>query len=177
MREEIYRMRLPFAAALLLGLSVTAMAQCPVAEIEKALAAPLDGLMMSEQPVQDIQSTEGGVWRIYRGQDGRLHSIIRIDAGESGMSERRLSIHGTADYGIAVTRIDYLRHAFIEEGGPNGTVRRTTDYFYFCGGKLHVPPEQYATVNGADYAKAGEGAQKAMLLDRDMADVTKDLKR
>ncbi len=170
-------MRLPFAAALLLGFSATAMAQCPVAEIEKALAAPLDGLQMSEQPVQDVQSTEGGVWRIYRAQNGSLHSVIRIDAGESGMSERRLSIHGTADYGIAVSRIDYLRHAFIEDGGPNGTVRRTTEYFYFCGGKLHVPPEQYATMNVVDYAKAGEGAQNAMLLDKDIADVTNGLKR
>jgi hypothetical protein len=32
-------------------------------------------------------------------------------------------------------------------------------------------------MNVADYAKAGEGAQNAMLLDKDIADVTNGLKR
>ena len=93
------------------------------------------------------------------------------------MSERRLSVVSPRAYGIAVTRVDYLRHAFIDEAGPNGTARRTTEYFYYCDGKLYVPPVEYATLDGAEYAKAGADAQKAMLGDKDVADVTKSLAR
>lgn len=170
-------MRLSIAAAVMIGFCGTALAECPVADIEKALNLPLDGLKMTEQEVEDIQSTEGGVWRIYRREDGNVQSIVRIDGGESGMSERRLGIHSMVDYGIAVTRVDYLRHAFIEEGGPNGTVKRTTEYFYFCGGKLHLPPADYATPDLAAYSAAGQGAMDTMVRDKDVADLTKGLAR
>ena len=162
---------------LLLGFSTATRADCPVADIEKALAVPLEGLRKVERAVTDVQSTEGGVWRIYRRKDGRLTSLLRIDGGESGMSERRLSIVSPKAYGIAVTRVDYLRHAFIDNGGPNGTAKRTTEYFYYCGGKLYVPPMEYATLDGAVCTKAGEDAQKAITADKDVADVTKGLKQ
>lgn len=154
----------------------TALADCPVDRIEKALGTSLDGMKKVERPVTDIQSTEGGVWRIYRKKDGSLATLLRIDGGESGMGESRLSVVSPDAYGISVTRVDYLRHAFIDDGGPNGTARRTTEFFYFCSGKLHVPPEQYATMDG-NYAKAGAEAQKVMLLDKDVAALTKALKR
>ena len=154
----------------------TALAECPVSEIETALGAPLDGMKRVEREVSDIQSTEGGLWRIFQKEDGSLATLIRIDGGESGMGERRLSVVSPDAYGISVTRVDYLRHAFLEEGGPNGTAKRTTDYFYYCGGKLHLPPEQFATMDG-NYAKAGADAQKAMITDKDVADVTKGLAR
>ena len=93
------------------------------------------------------------------------------------MSERRLSIHGNAEYGIAVTRVDYLRHAFVDDGGPNGTARRSTEYFYFCDGKLHLPAEQYATMDGAAYAEAGEAARDAMLGAGLVSNAAKQLKR
>jgi hypothetical protein len=154
----------------------TALADCPVGEIEKALDAPLDGLVKVEREVSDIQSTEGGIWRIFQKEDGGLSSLVRIDGGESGMGQRRLSVVSPDAYGISVTRVDYLRHAFLEEGGPNGTAKRTTEYFYFCDGKLHLPPEQFATMGGT-YAKSGADAQKAMITDKDVADVTKGLAR
>lgn len=154
----------------------TALADCPVDRIEKALAAPLDGVKKVERPVTDVQSTEGGVWRIYRRKDGSLATLVRIDAGESGMNETRLAVLNPNAYGITTTRVDYLRHAFLAEGGPNGTARRTTEYFYFCNGKLHLPPEQFATM-GEGYAPAGAAAQKAMLEDKDVAAMTKALKR
>lgn len=154
-----------------------ALAGCPIDTIEKALGAPLDGLKNTEREVSDVQSTEGGIWRIYRKKGGQLNSLVRIDGGESGMSERRLSMVSPAAYGIAVTRVDYLRHAFIESGGPNGTAKRTTEYFYYCDGKLYVPPAEYATLDGSEYAKAGAAAQHAMVDDKDVVDVTKGLKR
>jgi hypothetical protein len=153
-----------------------ALAECPVGDIEKALGAPLDGLKKVEREVSDVQSTEGGVWRIFETEDGSLATLLRIDGGESGMGERRLSVVSPDAYGISVTRVDYLRHAFLEEGGPNGTAKRTTEYFYYCGGKLHLPPEQFATMDG-NYAKAGADAQRVMITDKDVADVTKRLAR
>ena len=155
-----------------------ALADCPVEAIEKALGTSLDGLKKVERPVTDIQSTEGGVWRIYRKKDGRLATLVRLDGGESGMGERRLSVVSPDAYGISVTRVDYLRHAFIDEAGPNGTAKRTTQYFYYCSGKLYVPPQLYSTavINDA-YAKEGADAQKAMLLDKDIAELAKTLKR
>lgn len=165
------------AALLLASASLAAADECPVAEIEKALSGPLEDTAMTEREVSDIQSTEGGVWRIHRAEDGRVAGILRIDGGESGMSERRLGIVSANAYGIAVTRVDYLRHAFIDGGGPNGTAKRMTEYFYFCGGKLVVPPAEYATMDVDAYAKAGEEARKAMVLDKDVAEFTKGLAR
>lgn len=170
-------MKTLFTMIFLACASGTALAGCPVDAIEKSLTTQLDGLKKIERPVTDVQSTEGGVWRIYRKKDGRLSTLVRIDAGESGMNEKRLGVVGPDAYGIAVTRIDYLRHAFIDEGGPNGTAKRTTEYFYFCGGKLYEPPREYATLDSVEYPKAGAAAQKAMLDDKDVSDVTKGLKR
>jgi hypothetical protein len=102
---------------------------------------------------------------------------VRLDGGESGSSERRLSIVSGEAYGIAVTRIDYLRHAFIDEAGPNGTAKRTTEFFYVCGGKLYMPPAQFATPDLEAYAAAGAEAIRMMVLDKDVADVTAGLKR
>lgn len=161
----------------LLGLCPAAFAECPVGNIEKALGASLEGLRKTEREVSDVQSTEGGVWRIYRRKDGTLNSIVRLDGGESGMSERRLSVINARTYGISVTRVDYLRHAFIDQAGPNGTAKRTTDYYYFCNGKLVVPAAEYATVDTAAYARAGEEARSAMVLDRDIASDTRALAR
>lgn len=154
-----------------------ALADCPVGDIEKALTTPLDGLKKIERPVSDVQSTDGGVWRIYRKKDGRLANLVRIDAGESGMGERRLSVVSPDAYGISVTRVDYLRHAFIDDAGPNGTAKRTTEYFYFCGGKLYEPPREYATLDSVEYPKSGDAAKKAMLDDKDVLELTKALKR
>lgn len=165
------------ATALLLAACTAARAECPVGEIEKALGAPLDGLNVTETSVTDIQSTEGGVWRSYRHADGTLSTLMRIDGGESGMGEMRLSIVSADAYGIAKTRVDYLRHAFIDEAGPNGTAKRTTEYFYYCGGKLYLPPDMYATLDNGPYAKAGAESQTRMLTDKDVAASVNFLKR
>ena len=171
-------MKASLATALLLATATAALAdECPVSRIEEALTAPLDQMKMTERSVTDIQSTEGGVWRIYAGPEGGVHTIVRLDGGESGSSERRLSIIDDEAYGITVTRIDYLRHAFIDEAGPNGTAKRTTDFFYVCGGKVYLPPAQFATPDLEAYAATGAEAIRMMVLDKDVADVTAGLKR
>lgn len=160
----------------LLMSSTAAFAGCDLDAISTALDAPLDTMTPKEIEVTDVQSTEGGVWRIYREPGGRLNTIIRIDAGESGMQETRLSVVNRAAYGIASTRVDYLRHAFVEDG-PFGIARRTTDYYYFCDGKPYVPGENGAMVDREQYPKDAMDKRKLMLDDKDVAEVTKGLKR
>lgn len=171
-------MKLPLSLAVLLATTIAASAaECPLGEIEKALSSSLDGLKKLEREVTDVQSTEGGLWEIYREKDGRVHSIIRIDGGESGMGERRLSTVSRKAYGIAVTRVDYMRHAFLEDKGPNATASRKTDYYYYCDGKLYLPPADAAMFDIEAYKANGNDARKLMVLDKDVADFTKGLAR
>lgn len=157
-------------------LASPAMADCDLDAIARALDAPLTAMKPTERDVSDVQSTEGGVWQIYREKDGRLHTIIRIDGGESGRNDTRLSVVNRKTYGIARTRTDYIRHAFVEEG-PFGIARRTTEYFYYCDGKAYVPGPNGATVDLEQYPKDAAAAQKAMLDDKDVAAFTKGLQR
>ena len=166
---------MPLAAVL--AFASSAWADCDPGTIERALGSSLAGLKSLERDVTDVQSTEGGQWTIYRETDGRVHTIVRIDGGESGRLDTRLSIVNRKTYGIATTRTDYLRHAFIEDGGPNGTARRTTDYFYYCDGKLYIPPTDYFMGDLDAYKARGADMQKMMVLDKDVAGFTKGLAR
>lgn len=164
-------------AILAAATSPATSAECPLDRIEAALASSTAGLRQLDRDVTDVQSTEGGIWQIFREKDGRVHSIIRIDAGESGRSEFRLSVVNRKSYGIAATRIDYVRHAFIEDAGPNAIVRRTTDYYFFCNGELFLPPRNFSTVDLDAYRGNGQEIQKMMLTDKDIASFTKGLAR
>jgi hypothetical protein len=152
-------------------------AECPLGEIETALNVPLDKMKPLEREVSDIQSTDGGTWSIYREKDGRVNTITRIDLGESGRGEIRLSIVNRATYGIAKTRTDYIRHAYLEDQGPFAFHKVTTEYFFYCDGKVYLPGETGATMDLAQYKKDGTEAQAAFLSSKDVADFTKGLKR
>ena len=152
-------------------------AGCPLSEIEKALAAPLDKMKPLERDVTDIQSTEGGRWQIYREKDGRVNTIIRGDYGESGRGEMRLSIVNRNTYGIAKTRIDYIRHAFLEDQGPFAFHKVTTEYFFYCDGRLYLPTDVSATMDIDQYKKDGADVLASFLSAKDVADFTKGLKQ
>lgn len=163
---------------LLLGLSGPALAaECPLPKIEQALNAPLDKMKPLERDVSEVQSTEGGLWQIYREKDGRVNTIIRADLGESGRGELRLSIVNRNTYGIARKRIDYIRHAFLEDQGPFAFHKVTTEYFFYCDGKLYLPGETGATMDLSQYKKDGDEVLAAFLSAKDVADFTKGLKR
>ena len=168
-------MKWPLSLVCMLSAATPAAADCALDKIETALSAPLDGLKRLDRDVTDVQPTEGGQWQIYREADGRVNTIFRVDGGESGMGERRLSIVNRKTYGIAVTRVDYMRHAFVEDAGPNATAKRTTDYYYYCDGKLYLPPEGYSMVDATAYKASGLEAQAMMVKDKDVADFTKGL--
>lgn len=165
-----------FALAALCLSSSAALADCDLDAISRALDGKLDSMTPKEIEVSNVQSTEGGVWQIFREKDGRLNTIIRIDAGESGRQETRLSVVNRAAYGIAATRIDYLRHAFVEDG-PFGIARRTTTYYYYCDGKPHVPQGDGAMVDREQYPKDAMDQRALMLDDKDVAEITKGLRR
>jgi hypothetical protein len=167
-------MKLPLLLLILCASALPAAAECPLPEIEKALDAPLEKLKPLERNATDIQSTEGGRWFIYREKDGRVNTITRTDYGESGRSELRLSVVNRATYGIAKTRVDYIRHAFLE--GPFAIVRRTTEYYFYCDGKVYLPSPESATVDLEGYKKDAGDAQATFLSAKDVADFTKGLK-
>ncbi len=167
-------MKLAFLALCLS--STAALADCELAAISEALEASLEKMTPKEIEVTDVQSTEGGVWEIYREPDGRLNTIIRIDGGESGRQDTRLGVVNRSTYGIASTRTDYIRHAFIEDG-PFGIARKTTDFYYFCDGKPYVPAGDGAMVDLVEYPKKAMELRSLMLDDKDVAEITKGLKR
>ena len=160
--------------ALLLS-ATAAHAECPLDRIEAVLAASLDLMKPLERDASDAQSTEGGLWKLYREKDGRVHTIIRIDGGESGRNDTRLSIVDRQTYGIASTRTDYIRHAFLE--GPFATARVTTDYYFFCEGKVYLPDPSASMVDMEKYPKDAEEVRARMIEDKDVVDFTKGLKR
>lgn len=170
-------MKAHLSVMLLLASITPAYSACDVDAISRALDAPLAALKPLEIPVTEVASTEGGIWSIYREADGRLNTVARADYGESGRRELRLSVVNRSTYGIADTRVDYLRHAFLEDAGPNGTARRTTTYYYYCDGKALVPPAEASMVDGATYPKEAAAALKLMRDDPDIASFTIGLKK
>jgi hypothetical protein len=168
----MFRVLLSGFAALCLILPVQA-AECPLADIESILNAPLDGMTPIEKEVSEVQSTEGGGWQIYKDNKGRVHSIIRNDYGESGRGELRLSVFNGKAYGIARTRYGYIRHAFLE--GPFAIANRTTDYYFFCDGKVYLPAADGAMVDLEQYPKDAAEVQKAIVGSPDVAEFTKGL--
>ena len=170
-------MRVRTAVFAMIASATPALADCALDKIEAALAAPLDGLKRLDRDVSESQSTEGGAWIIYREKDGRVNTITRIDGGESGRQETRLSVVNRKTYGIASTRIDYMRHAFVEDAGPNAIVGRKTAYYFFCDGKLYLPPGEYAMMDTEAYKAAAGDALNLTVKDKDIADFTKGLAR
>jgi hypothetical protein len=167
-----------FLLICLLAVSPSAVlaTECDLDAISKALDAPLDGMKPYEREVAVSQSTEGGVWQVFHEKDGRLNSVIRIDAGESGRNDTRLSIVNRKAWGIASTRIDYNRHAFAEGGGPFAIVRKTTTHYFFCDGKLYTPPPEWSTT-GDDYAAAARETKDSFFKAEEIEDFVKGLTR
>ncbi len=159
------------ALSLLISVSAPMAIACDLGSITARLEEPLEIFSKIERDVSDVQSTEGGVWQIYREKDGRIHSIIRIDGGESGRNETRFSAVSRKDYGIAVTRLDYIRHAFVDTDTPFAVTRKTTNYYFFCDGKLYQPKPD-SSMLPESYGRDGNAARAVFLEAREIAEFT-----
>jgi hypothetical protein len=162
-------------AALLLSKAALA-AGCDLDAISAALDASLEGMKPYEREAVETQSTEGGGWQVFREKDGRLNTVVRSDFGESGRNDTRLSAVNRETWGISATRTDYNRHAFAEDGGPFAVVRKTTVYYFFCGGKLYTPPPEWSTT-GEDYAVEAGKAKEAFFKATEISEFVKGLTR
>ncbi|MBC8036970.1 MAG: hypothetical protein H7X89_07120 [Rhizobiales bacterium] len=163
---------------LLVGLTFSAAhAECPLYKISQALVAPIGGMTAINRDVTNIQSTEGGEWRIFRYENGRLNTILLKIYGETGNWEMRLSLINNATYGIASTHNSYNHH--IAGKDPFAIVRQSTEYYFYCDGKLYLPDRNDEMANSMidwqTYSKDGEEAKTMMLNDTDVADFIKDL--
>jgi len=168
------KLSIAFLALFFISSSAEA-AECALGKIEAALKAPLEGLRKLDRDASEPQSTEGGAWTIYREKDGRVNTIIRIDGGEGGRTDTRLSIVNRDTYGIARMQTDYIRHVYGE--GPFANVRQATDYYFFCGGKLYMADAQWSVVDPDAYPKAAAEARAIFLDSKDIAEFTKGLAR
>ena len=155
-------MRRLIGAAFLALISVPAAADCPkLRDIEERLAVPLPDRESEAIPVNDMQSSEGGEWRIYRDKKRKLTGIVRADLGEAGRAELRLAFLDRRNYAIRKTMFRYNGHFAM--GLPVAVVREESDIFYFCSGRLYTLSEEQAMV-GTDpaYVKAAEEAREAI---------------
>ena len=153
---------------LLLQLGSAGPAQsCDLDPLTAALAAPLEQRQALEFEVAVPQMTEGGVWRIYRDNTKNVTDILRLDGGESGRIETRLSFAGPRLYGISRTRFDYIRHAFLE--GPFAIARVETHFYYFCGGKPYAPPQDSTMLDNPVHVKEAEAARAGFLRAKEIA--------
>ena len=166
-------MKIIISSVVIVLSATTAHAACPLTSISEALAAPLDHMKPLVRAVTSMQSAEGGEWEIFREKDGRVHTIMRKDYGEGGRSEQRLTVVNRETYGIAKTSIGYIRHVIGD--GPFAVAGQTTQYYYFCGGKVFMPDENWGTVDREAYPKAAAEAKSTMLEDKDVADFTMGL--
>ncbi|SMQ71988.1 hypothetical protein SAMN06295905_1974 [Devosia lucknowensis] len=104
--------------------------------------------------VAEIQSTEGGEWKVWRDADGDTNEVARIDYGEMGRLETRMVVESTDAYAVLATRYGYAAPIYVEGAM---TVRVETDIYMFCDGELLTPPEDFGL--NEDYAKAAERAR------------------
>lgn len=104
--------------------------------------------------VSEVQSTEGGEWKLWQGSDGSTDEVARIDYGEMGRLVTRLFMDGATDYGITQTRYTYSVPIYVEN---SITTRIETDIFLFCDGKLLLPAEDFGV--DPDYAQRADDAR------------------
>lgn len=137
---------------------------CSPALFER-LDVPLREEADSSRDVAEIQSTEGGEWKIWQGADGATEEIARIDYGEMGRSEARLLVEGPNAYAITRTLYRYSVPIYVE---GSMTVRVETDIYMFCDGELLEPSEDFGS--DPEYAASAEAA-RAVFRAEEIADV------
>jgi len=121
-------------------MSTSALA-CDGGPLFELMDAPLPLQAGETFDVAEVQSTEGGEWKVYFAPDGKtVQNLERHDYGEGGRWAARLIVSSPDAYAIRNTTYGY--------SAPNNvsgatTIREETDIFIFCAGKLHLPEEEF----------------------------------
>jgi len=112
---------------------------CSVVELAKKVHEPLQAYRKKEVEARKWHSAEGGAWHTYVTRNGRLHSIVRIDYGETGRSQTRASFLDAKDFGIEVVTERYAEP--IGSGRPTRVVSRSSVVYFFCeaDGVIYLP--------------------------------------
>jgi hypothetical protein len=137
-----------------------------------ALSSSLEGLTRTVREASHSDWVQGAEWQIFTTRENRLHTIIREDLGERGRREARLTVIGERDYAVTVTTTVYSGNIFTDD--VTETVSVETQNFCYSAGKLETP---YFFLEDDPYISSGEEARKLMLLDKDVAEFTKELPR
>ena len=152
----VYKLLSATAATLILMIaSFDAAFGCPVLELAKKVQEPLRALKKIEVEAQEQRSTEGGVWHVYLTRNGRPHSIVRTDYGETGKLRTRASFLDSKNFGIEVVEERYAEPIYAKP--PTKIVSRSTVAYFFCetDGMIYMP------VSTADDGNAGKPFLKA----------------
>lgn len=144
------RKLLPAAFCALLAAPAFACDGGPLFEL---MDAPLPARPDATFDVAEVDSTEGGSWDVYLGQDGRARNLVRTDFGEVGRYQTRLIVSSPEAYAVTTTR--YIYSAPVHVSGAT-TVREEKDIYVFCGGKLYLPEEDFGL--GEDYKREAADA-------------------
>jgi hypothetical protein len=137
---------------------------CPIEKIAHATREPLDRFKKIEVEARKWRSLEGGHWLIYLRQDGVPHSIVRIDYGETGQWQVRVSFVDKQTFGIVVTTLRY--DAPIDPSRQARVVESVSTEAFFCDKSNLVyvqanPHDELSALAAIREAKA----QKAMLFE------------
>ncbi len=123
---------------------------------------PLGTYKKTEVDAREVRSTEGGVWYVYHKGDGALHSIVRVDFGETGQVQRRASFVDRHASGVVVTGLRYDRP--IDPKRPVRVVERTSKEYFFCDGSNVGYPQANPRDDASALAANREAkAEKSML--------------
>lgn len=153
-RHFALSMRAALAALMALVMAAPASA-CPGTRLASLIAASSLGKLAAEIDVADVQSAEGGNWRVYLGTaSGKPVNIVRSDYGETGRLEHRLVIASPEDYAIIRTRLSYSS-SIADPNMKTSVAERSI--WTFCGGKLQDP----AGATGAALSKLRNEASAA----------------
>lgn len=151
-------------AAFLLAASTSPALACNPALLER-LDQPIEEQADETREVAEIQSAEGGEWKIWTTAAGGTAEVARIDYGEMGRSQTRLLIESEDAFAITRTLYRYSVPIFAE---GSMTVRVETDIYMVCDGKLLAPGEDFGV--DPSYAEAADAA-RAVFRAEEIADL------
>lgn len=123
-------------------------ADCPLLKLAQLLVKMPKGLKAVEVPLEQIQSTEGGFWKVFVTSSGRTHSIERTDFGETGRWHTSLVLLNRQNVAIRNVMIRYREP--IGSGRPVKIATRTATDYFVCGDTVYAPARASAPESAAE---------------------------